>query len=79
MYAVVLVPLIRHLSGSVSQVWYVEDASMRIGKLPDLHHWWDKLCKEGSSFGYFPNAYKTWLVVKDRCHSEAETMFASTN
>ena len=29
--------------------------------------------------GYFPNALIPWLVVKDRCHSEAEVVFAGTN
>ena len=41
--------------------------------------WWDKLCKLGPGFGYFPNASKTWLVVKDRCHSEAMVTFAGTD
>ena len=45
----------------------------------NLHHWWDKLCKDGPGFGYFPNACKTWLVTKDKCHTEAETVFAGTN
>ena len=33
----------------------------------------------GPGFGYFPNACKTWLVTKDRCRTEAETVFAGTN
>ena len=78
MYAIALVPLIRHLANNINQVWYADDACA-CGRLSDLRHWWDKLCKDGPGFGYFPNACKTWLVIKDKCHTEAETVFAGTN
>ena len=78
MYAIALLPLIHHLTNNVKQVWYTDDACA-CGKLLDLCHWWDKLCKDGPGFGYFPNACKTWLVMKDRCRTEAETVFAGTN
>ena len=42
-------------------------------------YWTYKLCKDVPGFGYFPNVRKTWLVTKDRCHAEAETVFAGTN
>ena len=57
---------------------YADDACA-YGRLLDLRHWWDKLCKDGPGFGYFPNACKTWLVTKDRCRTEAETVFTGTN
>ena len=38
-----------------------------------------QLCKLGLGFGYFPNSTKSWLVFKDRYHSEAEIIFAGTN
>ena len=49
------------------------------GRLSSLRQWWDQQCKLGPGSGYFPNASKTWLVVKDRCHSEAEVVFAGTS
>ena len=78
MYAIALVSLIRHLANNVNKVWYADDACA-CGRLLDLCHWWDKLCKEGPGFGYFPNACKTWLVTKDRFRTEAETVFVGTN
>ena len=57
---------------------YADDACA-YGRLLDLRHWWDKLCKDGPGFGYFPNACKTWLATKDRCRTEAETVFTGTN
>ena len=50
-----------------------------IGFLRNLRQWWDQLCKHGPSFCYFPNATKTWLVAKDRCHSEAVVAFAGSD
>ena len=78
MYAITLIPLIHHLANNVNQVWYADDACA-CGRLLDLRHWWDKLCKDGPGFGYFPNACKTWLVTKDKCYTEAEMVFAGTN
>ena len=46
MYAIALVPLIHHLTNNVKQVWYADDACA-CGRLLDLRHWWDKLCKDG--------------------------------
>ena len=62
----------------VAQVWYADDACA-CGRLASLRQWWDQLCELGPGFGYSPTALKTWLVVKDRCHSEAEVIFAGTN
>ena len=60
MYAIAKIPLIRHLTDSVTltQAWYADDACA-CGRLSDLHQWWDQLCKEGPGFGYFPNVSKT--------------------
>ena len=34
------------------------------GKLKGLRRWWDKLCEIGPKYGYFPNATKTWIILK---------------
>ena len=77
-YAIAMIPLIRRLKNDVTQVWYADDVCV-CGRLASLCQWWDQLCELGPGFGYFPNALKTWLAVKDRCHSEAEVIFAGTN
>ena len=75
MYAIAMIPLIRCLTESITQVWYADDAC-DCGKLSDLRLWWDQLCREGPGF---PNASKTWLVTKDSCRSDAKIIFAGTN
>jgi len=45
----------------------------------DLYLWWNQLCAEGPSSCYFVNASKTWLVCKEDCHSDATTLFSSTD
>ena len=72
------IAMICHLTDSVTQVLYADDSRTR-GRFSSLHQWWDLLCKLGPGLGYFPNASKTWLVVKDRCHSEAMVTFAGTD
>ena len=78
MNAITMIPLIRHLTDSVTQVWYADDACACC-RLSSLRQWWDQLCKLEPGFGYFPNASKTWMVVKDRCHSQATVTFAGTD
>ena len=81
MYAIAIIPLICHLNNdtnAVTQIWYADNACA-CGRLASLRQWQDQMCKLGPGFGYFPNASKMWLVVKDRCHFEAEVIFADTN
>ena len=78
LYTIAMISLIRHLNNDVTQVWYADDACA-CGRLASLRQWWDQLCELEPGFDYFPNALKTWLVVKDRCHSETEVIFAGTN
>ena len=79
MYVIAMIPLIcRHLNNDVTQVWYADDACA-CGRLASLCQLWDQLCELGPGFGYFPNVSRTWLVVKDRYHSEAEVTFADTS
>ena len=43
-----------------------------------LKEWWDKLCVIGPALGYFPNASKTWLVVKEEFVNLARDIFHDT-
>ena len=66
MYALAVVPLIRHLHSTVpaaSQVWFADDATA-VGSASVLLDWWNHLVSIGPAFGYFPNSSKTFLIVK---------------
>ena len=77
MYALATIPLIQKLEGNHRQVWYADDAAA-VGKILDLRDWWELLSTIGPSFGYFPNASKTWLVTKEGLHEAACSIFANT-
>ena len=48
------------------------------GCLQALHEWWDTLVSIGPSYGYFPNATKTWLLVKQDLSQDVRTIFQDT-
>ena len=75
MYAIAVNPLIRQLkSDTTKQIWFADDATAG-GKLTDLRNWWDILTNVGPDYGYFPNASKTWLIVKEEYEDEAALIF----
>ena len=79
MYAIAITPLIKDLEDkSVKQIWYADDATA-CGKISNLKTWWDEMTKKGPEYGYFPNAAKTWLVVKEEKLEEAHSIFRGTN
>ncbi len=80
MYAIGTLPLINELAHHVEtqQVWFADDAS-DAGKLEKIKVWWDQLSGRGPAYGYFPNAAKTWLLVKDSCVQKAQELFNGTN
>ena len=77
MYALATIPLIKKLAGNHRQIWYADDAAA-VGKIVDLREWWDRLSTLGPSFGYFPNASKTWLVTKEGRQDTADSIFSNT-
>ena len=77
MYALATIPLIQKLEGNHRQVWYADDAAA-VGKILDLRDWWERLSTIGPSYGYFPNASKTWLVTKEGLLETARSIFANT-
>ena len=78
MYALATIPLIKRVSGNVTQVWCADDAS-GVGSLNHLQEWWDKISSIGPNFGYFANASKSWLVTKEDHFSKATAAFADTD
>jgi hypothetical protein len=56
-------------STQLTQIWYADDASAG-AKLQEVRGWFDKLCRDGPAYGYFPETTKSYLVVAD---SDLET------
>lgn len=78
MYAIGILPLIHRLKGeSVKQVWYADDATAG-AQLAQLRDWWDRLVEHGPDYGYYPNASKTWIVVKEDKVDAAVAAFQGT-
>ena len=75
--ALATVSLIKKLTAPVTQVWYADDAAT-FGKISDLRAWWDQVSSLDPSFGYFPNATKTWLVTNKRFNLIGTKMFSDT-
>ena len=71
MYALAILPLIRHNADNVQQVWFADDATAT----GSLCTWWDNLVTLGPSYGYFVNAVKTWLITKEETHIRALDIF----
>ena len=80
-YAIAVTPLINHLRQSqpdVSQVWYADDATAA-GQLEPLLQWWKLVSSTCPHYGYFPNAIKTYLIVKPQYLDSATALFQGTN
>ena len=43
-----------------------------------LKIWWDKLSELGPGFGYFPEATKSWIIVKEQYEDLAKEVFGGT-
>ena len=79
MYSIGITPLIKDLQGPhIRQVWFDDDATAG-GSLTGLHEWWSGLQSLGPSYGYFVNAYKTWLSVKPEYLDVACELFKNTS
>ena len=78
MFALASIPLIQRIaSPATPQTWFADDAASG-GKLRNIRSWWDQLNIHGPRFGYFPNAAKTFLLVKSPKLAEAEDVFSGT-
>ena len=78
MYAVAITPLIHRLAEeNLKLVWFADDASAG-GRLQHIKNWWDNISQIGPEYGYFPNASKTSLIVKERNLERAKQLFQGT-
>ena len=86
LYASSLMPLLRSLMLQsddniykfLKQIWYADDAAAG-GKLEDMARWWSMLCKHGPTYGYYPKASKSWIIVKPHYLDEAKRLFPDLN
>lgn len=60
------------------QNWYADDSAC-VGKIDNVKEWFDRLIREGSKIGYFPEPSKCYLIVKDVSHAVAQRVFCNTN
>ena len=61
----------------LDDIWFADDASAS-AHIKTLQKWWENLCNIGPLYGYYPNARKTWLVVREDQLEEANATFAGT-
>ena len=79
LYALGIRPLSDNLGEVVDhekckQSWFAEDSSAG-GQLTEMKTWWDQLCIVGPKYGYYPQASKTILIVKERFEGKAKAIF----
>ena len=78
-FALASVPLINAIAvDQVTQAWFADDAGAG-GELQRLRQWWDKIVELGPKYGYFPNATKSYLIVKPEKRNKANKIFRDTN
>ena len=78
-FALATVPLIEAIAvENVTQAWFADDAGSG-GRLQRLRQWWDKIIELGPKYGYFPNATKSYLIVKPEKRKEAKKIFEDTD
>ena len=86
-YSLGLTPLVRSLhllreqlpiSMKISQCWLADDAC-GVGTLEGLKVWFDKLTELGKRYGYYVNASKSWVILKnEQLLDKAKVIFKDT-
>ena len=79
MYAIATLPLVHHLAEftAVRQVWFADDATVG-GLHYHLKDYWDELEWTGPDIGYYANATKSLLIVKEEHYEQAVKDFGSS-
>ena len=81
MYAIgisVLQTKINHKDTHVKHVGYADDIA-GAGKLMHLRQWWEEMQQLGPTFGYYPNAKKSWVIAKPDKVDLARELFKNTD
>ena len=80
MYAIGLTPLLNmKLEAVVGAIMaaFADDLTA-ISKCTSLRSWWGTLVEYGPSFGYLPQARKSWLIVKQQHLDQPREIFKDT-
>ena len=62
----------------IKKIFYADDGAAG-GKLMHLLKWWMNLQLTGPPLGYFPDAGKTWLIVKPEYEQKAKELCPDIN
>ena len=83
-YDIAIIPIILMIVGLTSKIddstetaAYADDVTAA-GKIIQLRNCWKTLCILGPKFGYYPEASKSWLTVKEKAKQRAFTVFKNT-
>ena len=83
-YAIAIIPMILMIVDITSKIdestktaAYADDVTAA-GKIIQLKNWWKTLCNLGPKFGYYPEASKSWLIVKETSKQQATSVFKDT-
>ena len=84
-YAIGIIPMLPRLKTDhenieikEKHVAYADDLG-GAGKLEEMLKWWNNVKVFGPLIGYYPNAFKSWLVVKEKQFELAKEIFKNTN
>eukprot|EP00794_Sanderia_malayensis_P017855 gene17855-biopygen15282 len=85
MYAIGIVPLLDLIAENcvnddniIKHAAFADDLG-GAGKLHVVRSWWNHIVEFGPKLGYFPNATKSWIVIKPDVEQEAREIFDGTN
>ena len=81
-YAIAIIPLMLIILEITNQLpdtktkmaAYADDFSAAVS-VENLMYWWETLFKLGPKFGYYPEASKSWLIVKPRSMTKAKHIY----
>ena len=76
-YALAILPLLQSSDTKLRRMAFADDFRGS-SKLEEIRQWWGYIGSNGPKYGYYPNATKSWLVVKPEFLKEAERLFAGT-
>ena len=83
-YAITIIPMIlmivdiaSKIDDSTKTAAYADDVTAA-GKTIQLKNWWKTLCILGPKFGYYSEALRSWLTVKEKVTQRAFTIFKNT-
>ena len=72
-----IVDITNKINDSKKNAAYADDVTAA-RKIIQLKNWWRTLCMLRYKFGYYPDASKSWLIVREKAKQGAFTVFKDT-